>query len=97
MLFQYNCYLPLWGFAMMYASRIKNVALNSRLNITPYEAFQARIPNVSNFRTFGCKAYARVADTQRNKLDPKSQVGIYLGPEGNCTNSRVLIHNPQLR
>jgi len=97
MLLQYNSYLPLWGHAMLYAVRIKNVALNARLGMTPYEAFHGKVPDVSNFRTFGCKVYARVADTQRKKLDPKSQPGLYLGPEVHGPGYKVLVWDPDLK
>jgi len=97
MLFHYNTYLPLWGHAMQYAARCRNVAHINRLGTTPHESFFAQLPDVSNFRTFGCKVYARVHDTQRKKLDPKSQVGIYLGPDGEGLKCKVLVYNPELR
>ena len=81
LLFQYNCYKPLWSHAMVYAAYLYNVSLCNRLNSTRWEAFYGSLPGLENVRTFGCKVYARVHDEQRKKLDPKSQVGIYLGPE----------------
>ena len=103
MLLQYNSYPPLWSFAMKYAAIIRNVAMHSRLNITPYEAFMQCVPDVSEFRTFGCKVYAlanRSADSASSrvgKLDARSLVGIYLGPSTEGPGCLVLIYNPQLK
>ena len=97
LLFQYGTHLPLWGHAMTYASLIYNVALCKRLGMTRYEAFIGVKPDVSNFRTFGCKVFARVDDTERTKLDPKSQVGIYLGPQLDGPGYKVLVYDPELK
>jgi Reverse transcriptase (RNA-dependent DNA polymerase) len=97
LLFQYDTYAPLWGHAMVYAARIYNVTMCARLGMTRYEAFLGEVPDVSNYRTFGCKVYARVHDTLRNKLDPKSQVGIFLGPEVNGPGYKVLVYDPNLK
>jgi hypothetical protein len=39
---------------------------------TPYEAWLGRKPEVTNFKVFGCLAYAHVPDTDRHKLEVKS-------------------------
>jgi len=92
MMLQYGTHKPLWGEAMMYAVRIKNCSLNKKLGMTPHEAFTGKVPDVSNFCTFGCLVYARVPEEDRKKLDPKSVPGIYLGPELNGPGYRVLIY-----
>jgi transposase InsO family protein len=97
LLFQYKLYLPLWGHAMVYACILYNVRMHKTLKITHEEAFSGRIPDVSNFRTFGCLVYARVAETARKKLDPKSQQGIFLGPETNGPGYKVLTYNEKLK
>ena len=81
MLAQYNLPDTLWAHAVTYASYLCNVMFRNRLGKTPFEAFKNKIPDLSNIRTFGCKCYARLDKTDRNKLTPKSQLGIYLGPE----------------
>jgi hypothetical protein len=58
LLIQYKLKEVLWGHAMMYACMIYNVMMNKKLGISVYEAFFGKVPNVSNFRTFGCKVYA---------------------------------------
>jgi hypothetical protein len=97
LLFQYKLYLPLWGHAMVYACMLYNVRLHKHLKITHEEAFTGKIPNLSNFRTFGCLVYARVADSARKKLDPKSQQGIFLGPEPNGPGYKILTYNEKLK
>ena len=97
MMIQYKTYAPLWGDAMMYAARIKNISLNDELGMTPFEAFHGKVPDVSNFRTFGCLAFARVPDDLRKKLEPKSVPGIYLGPELNGPGYRVLVYKPEYK
>jgi hypothetical protein len=97
LLFQYNSYVPLWSHAMMYAAMIYNVSYSQRLDMTRHQAFLGIVPDVSNFRTFGCKVYARVADDDRKKLDPKSQLGIFLGPEQKGPGYKVLVYNKNLK
>ena len=71
--------------------------MNPELGITMYQAFTGKRPDISKFRTFRCKVYAKVADTQRQKLDPKGQIGIYLGPEVNGPGYIVLVFDPELK
>jgi hypothetical protein len=97
LLFQYKLYMPLWGHAIIYACMLYNVRMHKHLKITHEEAFSGKIPDLSNFRTFGCLVYARVADSARKKLDPKSQQGIFLGPEPNGPGYKVLTYNEKLK
>ena len=97
MMCQYASYPPLWGEAMMYAARIKNVMLNKHSGVTPYEAWHGKVPDVSNFRTFGCKVYCRIPDEHRTKLEPKSRPGIYCGPEHHGAGYRVLVYKPEYK
>jgi transposase InsO family protein len=97
LLFQYNCYVPLWSHAMIYAALIHNVSYSQRLDMSRHQAFLGDVPDVSNFRTFGCKVYARVADDARKKLDPKSELGIFLGPEPKGPGYKVLVYDKKLQ
>jgi hypothetical protein len=73
------------------------MSLNKKLNMTRHEAFHGSIPDVSNFRTFGCKVYAHVPHTARKKLEPKYQIGIFLGPELEGPCYKVLTYNEKLK
>jgi hypothetical protein len=97
LLYYYKLKDSLWGHAMVYAVLIYNVMLNKKLNMTRYEAFYGKVPDVSNFRTFGCKVYAHVPHTARKKLEPKYQLGIYLGPETEGPCYKVLTYNDKLK
>ena len=97
MLLQYNLYQPLWSHAVVYATLIRNCVLSARLNATPYQMFWGKVPSVANFRTFGCKVYARTPDTQRKKFDPKSVIGVYLGPETDGAGYKVLVYKPEYK
>jgi GAG-pre-integrase domain/Integrase core domain len=97
MLFQYNLPKSLWAHALVYAATLHNVGLNTRLGSTPHQAFLGTVPSVKNFRTFGCKVLAKVPDTQRSKLDPKSEPGIYLGPDPKGAGCKVLVWRPHYK
>jgi hypothetical protein len=97
LLFNYKLHDSLWGMAMIYACEIYNVMLSKRHGKTRSEVFLGKPPDVSNFRTFGCKVYARVADTARSKLEPKYQLGMFLGPEQDGPGYKVLTWNPKLK
>ena len=61
-------------------NRSPTVALK---DITPFEYWFERKPDISNLRVFGCICYIHVPDGQCRKLDPKSSKGIFVGyPEG---------------
>ena len=66
--------------AMYLHNRSPTVALKDK---TPFEYWFERKPDISNLRVFGCICYIHVPDGQRQKLDPKSSKGIFVGyPEG---------------
>jgi len=69
-LFQYDTYTPLWAHAMVYAALIHNCSMCARLGVTRWEAFHGSIPDVSKFRTFGCKVYVRTPKTRAWQARP---------------------------
>ena len=77
----YHSKLPLrfWAEALMVATHVRNCSPTCALEETPYERWNNEKPDVSVLRVFGCKAYARVPDEKRKKLDPKSQKCIFVG------------------
>ena len=70
----------IWAEAVHYAIYTLN-RTGSRLlhGRTPYEVFTCTKPSVSHMRTFGCPVFIHTADSLRNKLQPKSRSGIFLG------------------
>jgi hypothetical protein len=69
-----------WGDVVGTSVYILNRCPTSALDMmTPYEAWYEKKPNVNHFRVFGCVAYVHVVDQKRQKLDPKSELCIFLG------------------
>jgi hypothetical protein len=97
LLYNYKLNETLWGHAMIDACLIYNTSSNKKLNMTRHEAFYGTVPDVSNFGTFGCKVYAYVPHTTRKKLEPKYQIGIFLGPELEGPGYKVLTYNDKLK
>ena len=67
-----NLSIRLWGEAIMTVTYLKNRSSTTALNnITPYEAWHGKKPDLSYLHTFGCIAYHHVKKARR-KLDDKS-------------------------
>jgi len=65
----------LWGEALNMAVYIKNRIPTKGVEgeVSPYERWYGRTPDISYMRIFGCNAYAYVQDKQRGKLDSKAE------------------------
>ncbi len=62
--------------AVMIRNRSPTVAVD---NMTPYECFYGKKPDVSHFKVFGCKAYMHVPKENRKKWDSKTKKCIFVG------------------
>ena len=75
--------LPLtyWGEAALTASYLMNLTLQSSLpnNVTPYEMFYKKKPNISHLRVFGARAFAHVPLELQTKLGIKSRECLFMG------------------
>jgi len=73
--------LFLWPKAVQYEFYLKNICPTYALhdNITPYEAFWNRKPNVSNVEEFGAKVWVLIQNKHINKLQPKAKQHIFVG------------------
>ncbi|QRW10540.1 Copia-like polyprotein/retrotransposon [Ceratobasidium sp. AG-Ba] len=86
-----------WGYAILHAANIWNMTPKKALGgRTPDEVFTGIKPDVSRLRIFGCKAWARVPDEKRQKLDARSLECTYLGYAPN-RKAHVLVHHPTRR
>jgi hypothetical protein len=47
--------------------------------ITPEEAFSGRKSDVSHFRIFGASVYCHVSKESRKKLEPTTELGVFVG------------------
>jgi transposase InsO family protein len=69
-----------WSHSVLQAVRLRNRMPTSAVKSkTPFEAWHGRRPSLSAFRVFGCRAFAKVPDQQRSKLDPTGCACIHLG------------------
>jgi Reverse transcriptase (RNA-dependent DNA polymerase)/gag-polypeptide of LTR copia-type/Integrase core domain/GAG-pre-integrase domain len=91
MLFDAQCDLSLWAEAMYSACHIRNVSPASGIDVTPFQAFYGKKPDVSNLRVFGCQCYVHVPKELRKKLDVRSEEGIFIGYEQASKAYRVLL------
>ena len=68
-----------WAEALSTAVYLRNRSPTTVLEVTPFESWTGKKPQVEHLRIFGCMAYAHVAKDERQKLDPKAQKCILLG------------------
>ena len=69
-----------WAEAIANAAYARNRSPTSALqNVTPFEMWWGHKPSVKHLRTFGCIAYAHIANGKRRKLDSKADKCIFLG------------------
>ena len=69
-----------WAEAIKCAAYIQNRVPHKHLyGMTPFEAWSGRKPDVTHFRIFGSKAWARIPTEKRKALQPQSQECIFVG------------------
>ena len=87
-----NAKLPLnlWGEALYTACYIHNRIPSKKSNISPYELWKGRKPNLSYFKVWGCLAYYRVPDPKRTKLGPRAFKSVFVGYAENSKAYRLL-------
>lgn len=69
-----------WAEAVNTANFIRNRLPTKSLNgRTPHEAWTGRAPDISNFRTFGCKVFYLDRDPGKGKFDSRGREGVFLG------------------
>ncbi len=90
MLCQANLSPSLWAEAINTAAYLRNrcptVAVK---DMTPFECWFGRKPNVSSLRVFGCQVFVHVPDNKRRKLDSKSRICIFVGYAGTQKGFRI--------
>ena len=63
-----------WAEAIKCASYIQNRVPHKQIyGMTPFEAWSGHKPDVTHFRIFGSKAWARIPTEKRKALQPQSQ------------------------
>jgi hypothetical protein len=77
--------LNMWGEAVLTAAYLMNHSVTRALpsNVTPYEVFNGRKPDLSHIWVWGCHCFVRVPSELQTKLGVKSRECIFVGyPSG---------------
>ena len=69
----------LWAEAFASIVHDLNRSLKAGLDVTPLEALKGRRPNVARFRVCGSRAWALKPKKQQRKLEPRTDVGRFVG------------------
>ena len=69
--------LSFWGYALISAARILNMAPTKKVDKTPYEKWYGKPPSLSFLKVWGCEAY--VKQYTPNKLEARSTKCIFIG------------------
>lgn len=80
----------LWAEAISYTTYIKNRVLSRTAQLTPYEYWNEKKPDMTHIRIFGSKAYVRNPIVS-SKLEPRSQEGFFVGRCSTQNASRIYI------
>ena len=69
-----------WDEAISFVSHIQNRSFHKSVKVmTPYEAWFGEKPDVSNFRIFWTKAWARIPSEKRKALQPQIKEYLMVG------------------
>ena len=64
---------------------------------TPKEVFLAKKPDVSHFRIFRSSVYCHVSKDVRKKLEPTTNLGIFVGYTKTPHNYHVYLPSPRMK
>ena len=82
-----------WGEAVSTVVYVLNRCPTKSLdNVTPFEAWHKKKPNVSHLRTFGCVAHVKQNGSGINKLSDRSSKMLFIGYESGTKGYRF--NNP---
>ncbi|WRX09128.1 Integrase [Theobroma cacao] len=77
LMFEKNMPKRFWAEAASTAVYLLNIIpTRAKQNITPYEEWYGTTPFVDHLRVFGSLCYQHIPEEQRDKLQPKAQMGI---------------------
>ncbi|KAD5318121.1 hypothetical protein E3N88_18067 [Mikania micrantha] len=74
--------LSFWGFALLSAARILNMAPTKKVERTPFEIWHGKVPSLSYLKVWGCEAYPK--QYTQNKLEARSTKCIFVGYPRDC-------------
>ena len=80
---------------MQTAAYLRNRVPNrGQVSTTPYTEWFGKKPSVTHLHIFGAKAFVRIPDAKRHKLDPKSTKCIFVGYDQN-TDHVYRVYDPE--
>nr|GEU85354.1 hypothetical protein [Tanacetum cinerariifolium] len=83
-----------WGKAVRYAINLLNRLPSKSLpDITPYEAWYGKKPNLEHIKIFGCVAFAKCTGVHLKKLDDRGKKMVYFGVKNGTKGNRL--YDPQ--
>ncbi len=88
----YHAHLPkkFWAEAIATATYLKNRSITASVKeMTPYERWYGRKPDLGHLRVFGCVVYSLVPDCTRKKLDEKAEKLRFVGYGNNSKGNRL--------
>jgi len=80
-----------WGETILTANFVLNRVVIKNKDITPYEGWKGRKPNVNFLRTWGCLAKVNIPAPKKIQLGPKTVDCVFLGYAPNSTAYRFLV------
>jgi hypothetical protein len=80
-----------WGEAILTANFVRNRVVTKNREVTPYEGWNGRKPNVNFLRAWGCLAKVNLLKPKKRKLGPKTVDCAFLGYAHNSTAYRFLV------
>ena len=78
-----------WADSVATACYIRNRLPVCPLNVSQYERWYDKKPNVKDMHVFGCVAYALKLGQERSKMDPKCEKMWFVGYPLNATGYRL--------
>lgn len=81
-----------WAEAVATAAYVRNrtTTTSNQDQLTPFEKWYGRKPNIAHLKVFGCAAYSHVPSAERRKLDKKAHRMCFIGYSKNPKGYRLI-------
>ena len=87
----------LWAEAAATANYLRNRIANQKTILTPYEKLFGKKPDVSHLRVWGSRVWKLIDKEKRGKLEPKADLGFFVGYAEESGPRAYRVYNPQAR
>jgi len=86
----------LWEYAILHAIYLRNRVYHKSIDVTPYQIWNNRRPNIQHLREFGAPVWVLLQGKDKlPKLQPRSKQRYYVGCEDGSKS--ILYYNPETR